>query len=383
MRLEKLVYDSRNLSNHLAIMEIIFDPQIFSLQKFGGISRYVSELAVSIFNLRQTGVEIFCPRYSSQYLKWVPASVFSNGQDVSEKRMWSYRRFFYTESNLTLYIRRLKQKQFDVTHHTYYWPLPDKLPVRARVTTIHDMIDEIVVPNPVKSRLKLRSVQQADHVICVSNYTRSLLLDLYNVSPEKVSVVYLGKPEIKREGIRWAIKERPYILFVGSRTGYKNFYRLLTAYTTSRNLKRDFRIVCFGGGPFTSDEMTIFIDLKIAQDDMVHLNGDDMLLHSVYRGAALFVYPSLCEGFGLPPLEAMALGTPVVCSNVTSIPEIVGGAGEYFEPVEIDSIRHAIENVLYSDIRRQELTKAGYKRAASFSWEKCASETLGIYRTII
>jgi hypothetical protein len=64
-------------------------------------------------------------------------------------------------------------------------------------------------------------------------------------------------------------------------------------------------------------------------------------------------------------------------------PEIVGGAGEYFEPVEIDSIRHAIENVLYSDIRRQELTKAGYKRAASFSWEKCASETLGIYRTII
>jgi len=364
-------------------MEVIFDPQIFSLQKFGGISRYVTGLATSMFESQSAGVEIHCPRYSSQYLEDVPSAVFGGGEDISAQRLWRYGRLFYTVSNLASFRRRLAQKRFDVAHHTYYWPLPDRLPVRARVTTIHDMIDEVVAPNRIKSWLKLRSIRQADHVICVSEYTRKTLLGLYDIAPEKVTVVHLGKPEIATDVSSWSPEGRPCILYVGPRSGYKNFPRLLDAYAASQRLKRDFRLACFGGGSFTTDEKSAFVKHGITADDVLHLTGDDAALHTAYRGAALFVYPSLYEGFGLPPLEAMALGAPVACSNTTSIPEIVGNAGEYFEPADADSMTRAMETVLYSDTRRQELVKAGHERSAGFSWGKCARETLDIYRAIL
>jgi glycosyltransferase involved in cell wall biosynthesis len=364
-------------------MEIIFDPQIFSLQKFGGISRYVTGLATSMFELRLAGVEIHCPRYSNQYLRDIPPPVFGGGQDISAQRWWRYKRLFYTATNMVSFRRRLAQKRFDVAHHTYYWPLPDSLPVRARVTTIHDMIDEVVAPSPVKARLKLRSIRQADHVICVSEYTRQTLLGLYDVAPERVTVVHLGRPDIALDESPEILSARPYVLYVGPRTGYKNFDRLLAAYAASDRLKRDFRLACFGGGPFSAEEKTAFVARGLAPEGVLHFSGDDAALHAAYRGTALFVYPSLYEGFGLPPLEAMALGAPVACSNATSIPEIVGDAGEYFDPADTDSVRQAMETVLYSGTRRQELVRLGRERSAGFSWDKCARETLDIYRTIV
>ena len=364
-------------------MEIIFDPQIFSLQKFGGISRYVAGLTTSMFESQSVGVEIHCPHYSSQYLKTISSAVFSGGEDISKQRLWSCGRLLYTISNLASFRRRLVQKRFDIVHHTYYWPLPNRLPVRARVTTIHDMIDEVIAPSSLKSRLKLRSIRQADHVICVSEYTRKTLLELYDIAPEKVTVVHLGKPEMVVEVSPVKLEGRPFILYVGPRSGYKNFPRLLTAYATSQRLRRDFRLACFGGGKFTADEKSAFVKQGIAAEEVLHLTGDDAALHKAYRSAALFVYPSLYEGFGLPPLEAMTLGAPVACSNTTSIPEVVGDAGEYFDPADSDSIMRAMEAVLYSDARRKELVTAGHQRATNFSWAKCARETLDSYRTII
>jgi glycosyltransferase involved in cell wall biosynthesis len=309
--------------------------------------------------------------------------VFAGGEDTSARPLWRYRRLFYTAANLASFRTRLAQGRFDVAHHTYYWPLPDRLPVRARVTTIHDMIDEVLVPRPVKSRLKLQSIRQADHVICVSEYTRKTLLDFYDISPDKVSVVHLGRPQVMADISSENPVCQPYILYVGPRSGYKNFDRLLAAYAASDRLKRDFRMACFGGGPFTADEKSAFVASGIAPDSVLHFTGDDAVLHASYRGAALFVYPSLYEGFGLPPLEAMALGSPVACSNATSIPEIVGEAGEYFDPGHAESITHAMEAVLYSGTRRQELIRLGYERALGFGWDRCARETLDIYRAIV
>lgn len=364
-------------------MEVIFDPQIFSLQKYGGISRYFTGLATSMFESQEAAVGIHCPRYSSQYLKDVPPPVFASGEDISARRLWRYRRLFYTATNLVSFRKRLEQRRFDIAHHTYYWPLPDRLPVRARVTTIHDMIEEVLAPSPVKSRLKLRSIRQADHVICVSEYTRKTLLGLYDIAPDKVSVVHLGRPQVAVAVSPENPASRPYILYVGPRTGYKNFDRLLAAYAASDRLKRDFRLTCFGGGPLTADEKSACAARGIAVDDVLHITGDDVALHAAYRGAALFVYPSLYEGFGLPPLEAMTLGTPVACSNATSIPEIVGEAGEYFDPADAESMTRAMEMVLYSGTRRQELIRLGHERALGFGWDRCARETLDIYRAIL
>ena len=101
------------------------------------------------------------------------------------------------------------------------------------------------------------------------------------------------------------------------------------------------------------------------------------------KGASGFVYPSLNEGFGIPLLEAMSLGCPVICSNTSSIPEVVGAAGEYFDPGDVESMRTAIESVLESRTRCKELVAKGYARCALFSWTRCAEETLNIYRSLL
>lgn len=284
---------------------------------------------------------------------------------------------------MALFRKRLTTQAFDIAHHTYYWPLPDSLSVHARVTTIHDMIDETIVPNPRKSSLKRRSVQQADHVICVSEHTRKALLECYDIAPEKVSVVHLGKPA--PPPLPPATPDEritPYILYIGERGGYKNFGCLAQAFASSVRLSRDFQLVCFGGKPFSSDEIKSFAALGLASNQVQHCSGDDDMLIALYRDASLFVYPSLYEGFGLPPLEAMSMGTAVACSDATSIPEVVGKAGEYFDPTRMDSIMHAMESVLYAATRRQELIALGHERSAHFSWDRCARETLDIYRTL-
>jgi glycosyltransferase involved in cell wall biosynthesis len=139
-------------------------------------------------------------------------------------------------------------------------------------------------------------------------------------------------------------------------------------------------VVCFGGGDLREDELELMRELALSPALVEQVGGGDDVLAVYYENAAAFVYPSLYEGFGIPPLEAMALGCPVVCSNTSSIPEVVGDAGEYFDPADVDSIRTSLENVLQSNERRAELIQKGFKKRAEFSWERCAKETLKIYR---
>lgn len=115
---------------------------------------------------------------------------------------------------------------------------------------------------------------------------------------------------------------------------------------------------------------------------MAFSGGDDHELSALYSGASAFVYPSLYEGFGIPPLEAMAHDCPVVCSNAGSIPEVVGNAGRFFDPSDIDDMREAMEQVLYSDERRRRLAALGRARLRDFSWQKCARDTFDQYRRL-
>jgi glycosyltransferase involved in cell wall biosynthesis len=118
-------------------------------------------------------------------------------------------------------------------------------------------------------------------------------------------------------------------------------------------------------------------------DSIRYLSGGDTMLANSYRHAALFVFPSKYEGFGIPPLEAMSVGCPVACSDVSSIPEVVGDAGAYFPPDDPAAIRDTVERVLDSDHERSELIRRGKHRCAQFSWRKCAQDTLGIYRSMV
>ena len=120
--------------------------------------------------------------------------------------------------------------------------------------------------------------------------------------------------------------------------------------------------------------------LNLVNDQVSQTAGDDHLLAELYKHASAFIFPSLYEGFGIPPLEAMSYNCPVVCSNTSSISEVVGDAGEYFDPSDMDSMRVAIERVITSDSHKKILIDKGHKRLERFSWDRCAIETLNIYR---
>jgi glycosyltransferase involved in cell wall biosynthesis len=204
------------------------------------------------------------------------------------------------------------------------------------------------------------------------------------VNPQKISVIHLGYT--LREGLskrKLNIGDKPYILYVGQRYTYKNFSRLLQAYSNSPRLKKAFKLVCFGGARFSNDEINQIKKLNLKAEDIAHFNGNDNILRTLYANATAFVFPSLYEGFGIPPLEAMSFKCPVVCSNKSSLPEVAGDAAEYFDPYNIEEMMLSIESVIFSTEKRNDLIEKGLKRIKLFSWEKCTEQTLEVYSSLL
>jgi glycosyltransferase involved in cell wall biosynthesis len=173
------------------------------------------------------------------------------------------------------------------------------------------------------------------------------------------------------------------VLFVGNRAGHKNFGTLLRALAASPHLVKSHRIACFGGGKLTADEKNWAYSLGIPENALVHLPGSDAVLGAAYANATVFVYPSLYEGFGLPPLEAMSAGCPVICSNTSSLPEVVGEAAITVDPESVEALRDAIERVVHSAELRQDLISRGHAQRQNFTREKTAAQTLAIYRSVL
>ncbi|MCP8689162.1 glycosyltransferase family 4 protein, partial [Marinobacterium sedimentorum] len=199
-------------------------------------------------------------------------------------------------------------------------------------------------------------------------------------------VVYLGvekKSTDHKTYCSLSVSHRPYLLYVGNRQGYKNFAGFVKAFSASPRLVGKYDIVAFGGGDLSKDELSLFLNLGLNKGQVVYCSGDDAKLASLYESASAFVYPSLYEGFGLPPLEAMSYGCAVISSNTSSMPEVIGNAAEFFNPLCIDQMRDAMENVLFSQARSAELKMFGYARIKDFSWEKCAIETLNVYKKLV
>jgi len=285
-------------------------------------------------------------------------------------------------------IRRFRP---EIVHKTYYSKDVFAPKGARRVITVYDMISERFPAEFAGSHFtdaKRFAISHADHILCISENTQHDLIELFGIAAERTSVVCLGYDEFalsaaEEGGASYQEGSRPYLLYVGSRGGYKNFEGLARAYANSSYLRSVFSVLCFGGGAFTRDELAVFQQLKLSDIHVRQISGSDNLLASMYKNAAVFVYPSLYEGFGIPPLEAMSMGCPVVCSNTSSIPEVVGDAGEYFDPNDIESMRVSIETVLQSTSRRQELVTKGHVRRSLFSWQRCANETLNVYRSIL
>lgn len=366
-------------------MKIVYDYQIFGAQKYGGISRYFSEIAKAIPVIGGHDIEIFSPLYINEYIR-PSRTVRLRGLKIRHSRFSSLPTTLINASITRLF--NYGKHGTDIFHETYYSSIDCAPRSAKRIVTVHDMIHEIfsnLFPrNDATRRAKLAAVRRADHIICVSENTRRDLLEVTDIPVEKTSVVYHGYSLINTNS-KPAHPRRltaPYLLYVGARDGYKNFEGLLSAYASS-SLRNEFSIACFGGGNATPRESSLIQSLGINPKNVVFLSGGDETLSSLYTFASAFVYPSLYEGFGIPPLEAMSLGCPVVCSNSSSLPEVVGGAAELFDPKDIDCMRAALERVLLSADRSRRLVALGYQRVNFFSWEKCAQETLNVYKRVL
>jgi glycosyltransferase involved in cell wall biosynthesis len=365
-------------------MKIEYDYQIFSGQRYGGISRYFFELARHIScGTGVSDVLINSPVFVNQYLEKVEPPVRKFGVPVPFFR-GSSRAYNVVNEFVAPFISQANNA--DVYHETYYSRRPNRQARGKIVLTVYDMIHELFSEtfsaNDKIAELKKLAVQRASHIICISESTQRDLIRLLDVPAKKTSVIHLGFSLTCTTTGEAIITKDPYLLYVGHRSGYKNFSNLLLAYAGSAWLRCNFRLVAFGGFPFSTQEKQEISALGL-DGRILHVAGSDEVLAGYYQNAALFIYPSLYEGFGIPPLEAMSYGCPVVCSNTSSIPEVVDDAAKIFDPKSPSAIASAICELLQDDQLRNTYIERGHKRVQYFSWQRCAAETLALYKSLL
>lgn len=290
----------------------------------------------------------------------------------------------------------LRRNPVDVLHVQYTCPPFVPCPV---VVSIHDLSFEHL-PQTFKRRsrtqLRLtvrRSARKAAQVIALSEYGRSDIINTYEVSPEKVSVIPLAAPdhfapvedekELERVRQTYGLA-KDYILCVGAIQPRKNLSRLIAAYSRLRRARPESKLpqlVLVGKFAWLYAE-TLRTIKELELSNSVILTGyvPQADLPALYSGALCFVYPSYFEGFGLPPLEAMKCGAPVVVGNKTSLPEIVGDAGVLVDPFDVDDIAAAIEKVVCDSNFRAQLRVKGLERSQLFDWRETARQTLAVYK---
>lgn len=238
------------------------------------------------------------------------------------------------------------------------------------------------------------SLRRARQVIAISERTRQDLIRIYGLDPARVIVApcgvdpaYCPSPADPAESealkARYHLPER-FILYLGTLEPRKNLPHLIRAYALARQSAALPKLVLAGGRGWYDEPIDRAIAESGVQEEIVvtgYFPGPD--LPALYRAAEAFVYPSLYEGFGLPPLEAMACGTPVIVSNASSLPEVVGDAGIQIPPEDEQSLADALAEVAHNDSLREDLRHRGLAQAARFTWERTAQITAGVYRQVL
>ena len=274
--------------------------------------------------------------------------------------------------------------------------LPAMLP-RASVATIHDLgYLHFPEEHPTVTRWLRRwsnhqSARRASRIVAISGSTRDDLVHFEGISPEKIAVVHHGcAPEFHpvRDAAQVAAVcarhglDGPYLLFIGTLQPRKNLERLLAAFDKIASSRPDLLLALVGSAGWHTDRLERALS-RVAAADRVRLLGyvDDADLPSLLSGSLGLAFPSLYEGFGLPAVEAMACATPVLASNTSSFPEIVGDAGLLVDPLDVDTIADGLRRLVDDAALRRHLGALGQVRAARFTWERAALETLTVLRS--
>ncbi|MFV0445248.1 MAG: glycosyltransferase family 4 protein [Planctomycetaceae bacterium] len=368
---------------------VFFDGEIYSLQSRGGISNYFSQLVPRLAD-RGVGVTVL----TDQVIRGtIPSSsgVVQRRWFPLGSRVWSRLPQSWQvpaeEMGVRHWCRKIDRTDAAVLHTSYFTSPP--LRRAPLVVTVYDMIYELfpeLFNRDADERFrqqKRRCVEAATRIIAISNSAKRDVCELCDIDPDRVDVTPLGVDvaywRSRAMGIHQEVTtklQRPYLLYVGTRFSYKNFRRFVEAYDRSP-LSADFDIVA-AGCPWSPEEQEFLGHLGAAARVRNVVSPTDEELAMLYEGATAFIYPSLYEGFGLPLLEAMACGTPVVASNAGSIVEVAADAADYFDPNDSDSMTAAISRAV-EPARSQELRSRGEKRVGQFDWDRTADLTLQCY----
>ena len=345
-------------------LKIGIDARFFG-PKDKGFGRYTQQLVENLERIDKWN-NYFVFLKKERWNDYKPAN--SNFKKVLADYKW------YGIKEQIFFPLKLKKYKLDLVHFThfnvpiFYWG--------KFVVTIHDLTLrhfptcrknlKNLIFYPFKNlayRIVFRhAIKSSENIIAISEHTKKDILKYYQVLKNKIQVIYEGVTGISP--VRSAKRsfggrgKKPYLLYVGNDYPHKNLKRLKLAFKKLVENGLDFELVL----------ITEFVSEKE--------------LDSLYKNASLFVFPSLSEGFGLPPLEAMARGLPIVSSNATCLLEILGNAAAYFNPLNIDDMAEKIQKTLLDDRAKKALIKKGFEQIKKYSWQKMVKETLGLYKKI-
>jgi glycosyltransferase involved in cell wall biosynthesis len=339
------------------VTTINFDNIIYKLQKNGGASLYWKELVSRVARNAEFKVDFTC---GSRYNRLLP--VISNSD------------IFHSSHFRTSCNRKSKI-----------------------VSTIHDFTYErgLVSGSKIGKEVNIwqrrNAIKLADSIICISENTKKEMLDIYPDSTDKeIHVIYHGcsfgreiiiNVQVTRRLAAFESELNKFVLYVGTRNSYKNFNSALIGFSMSSLAKNDFTFVCTGSN-FTEEEAFLIQKLGVDKKVLIFDYATHDELSYLYQNAFALVYPSIYEGFGLPPLEAMNSGSPVIAANSSSIPEVVSDAGILIDNIEdYEAIKNALETLLDEQIRNTYIVK-GLNRAKLFTWESSVNQHVKVYQKL-
>ncbi|XDD52792.1 glycosyltransferase family 4 protein [Leptospira sp. WS4.C2] len=387
-------------------MKVLYDHQTFSIQNYGGISRYFYELITRLSQDDKIEIQTSLLFSNNEYLRMDSAFKIKplidaknwifKGNFIGKARLYNLVKTFglvndHVANMQSLVKARILSNDFDIFHPTYYnpyyieWLSDKKIPV---VITVYDMIHEkfpkyFLDANKTIEE-KRRTINRADKIIAISESTKKDIQEFYDIPNEKIQVIHLASSlQDHREKNKIVEDLKDYILFIGNRSVYKNFAFFLDAITELFKKYPKLKLIIGGGEKITKQELLKFRELKL-EDRIIHFQiEDNRQLLSLYQSVRLFVFPSLYEGFGIPLIEAMKSGCPVVCSNTSSFPEVAGEAALYFNPIEKASIFSAVEMMYENEELRKNFIELGYKQSAKFGWDNVAIQTYNLYKSLV
>ncbi len=356
-------------------LKIMYDYQMLVLQRFGGISRYIFDLATAFSANNEVITPVLFPKsfYFETYF----------GKKSSTFALWRWNKPWVYPLNKIYNIYKLVTQKPDILHITYYnsYLLPFIPSQTKLVVTAHDMIHEIYPELFPKwdstSNHKRKVFNRADLIIAISENTKSDLIKYFGINSDKITVIYHGNPfEKSLPKVAFQV-DAPYFLFVGQRDRYKNFSTLIQALAPILK-ENSQKLLCIGGKPFSETEIADFKSKNI-ESLIERRNCTDAELQTAYKNAICLIYPSEYEGFGIPILEAWSMNCPLILSKASCFPEIAKEGALYFQPNDYLELRDKIQQLINDPSLRESLIEKGENLLKEYTLEKTLETTLNAY----